>query len=26
MKKIWNDVNWLPTLIKHSQFENYGIW
>jgi hypothetical protein len=25
-EKNWNDVNWLPTLKKHSQFEIYGIW
>jgi hypothetical protein len=26
MRKKWDDVNWLPTLKKHSQFEICGIW
>jgi hypothetical protein len=25
-EKSWDDVNWLPTLRKHSQFEICGIW
>jgi hypothetical protein len=25
MRKNWDDVNWLPTLKKHSQFEIFGI-
>jgi hypothetical protein len=25
-EKNWDDVNWLPTLKKHSKFEIYGIW
>ncbi len=25
MRKKWNDVNWLPTFKKHSQFESCGI-
>jgi len=26
MRKIWEDVNWLSTLKKHSQFESCEIW
>jgi hypothetical protein len=26
MRKKWDDVDWLPTFKKHSQFESYGIW